>query len=100
VSAKARARVSGRIVLALTANPFYSLDGVQPGTPLAAAARKLAVGHVFKVGGSEWYIASGAAANGILKVRHGIIQEIGIADGSITRGRKAMSTFLASFRSS
>ena len=100
LSAKAGARVSGRIVLALTANPYYSLDGVQPGTPLATAARKLAVGRVFKVGGSEWYIASGAAANGILKVRHGVIQEIGIADRSITHGRKAQLTFLTGFRSS
>jgi hypothetical protein len=33
----------------------------------------------------------------ILKVRHDIVQEIGIADKELTQGRSAQRTFLTSF---
>jgi hypothetical protein len=33
----------------------------------------------------------------VLKVRHGIVQEIGIGDKLLTEGRSAQRTFLTSF---
>lgn len=72
-----RRRVTGRIVLALTANPFYALDGVRPSMSLAATARRLRDGRPFHVGLSDWYLAPGTRARGVLKVRYGVIQSLG-----------------------
>jgi hypothetical protein len=93
-----RSRASGRIVLALTANPFYDLNGVRPGMALAAVARRLKVGKAFHIGLNYWYLAPGAAARGVLKVRGGIIQEVGLADLQLTSGPpSSQHRFLSSF---
>jgi predicted Fe-Mo cluster-binding NifX family protein len=96
--AGARGKLAKRIVLALTANPFYALDGARPGGELAAVARKLKVGKTFHIGLNDWYVAPGAAASTVLKVRHGIIQEIGLANKRLTKGRTAEGRFLSSFK--
>jgi hypothetical protein len=49
-----RAGLAGRIVLALTANPYYSLHGVRPGMTLAAAAHRVSVGRGLRIGVNEW----------------------------------------------
>jgi hypothetical protein len=93
-----RTHVSGRIVLALTANPFYALDGVRPGMLLSAVAKRLGVGKAFHIGLNYWYLVPGAAARGVLKVRHGVIQEIGLANKRLTAGNRASQHhFLSSF---
>ena len=93
-----RGQISGRIVLALSANPFYALDGVRPGARLTAAVtRKLKLGADLQIGSNRWYIAPGKASNGVLKVRHGVIQEVGIANLQLTGGRAAQQRFLTSF---
>ncbi len=92
-----RARVKGKIVIALTANPYYNLDGVKPGAQVAAVARKLQLGRAFHVGLNYWYIAPGTQANGVLKVRHGIIYEVGIIDKQLTQNRNAQRRVLTSF---
>ncbi|MEA2159537.1 MAG: hypothetical protein QOD66_1917 [Solirubrobacteraceae bacterium] len=83
----ARRRVRGRAVLALTANPYYALKGVRPGTRLAKVARRLHVGRAFHIGLNTWYLAPAGASRGLLKVRHGRIEEIGIVDRSLTANR-------------
>jgi hypothetical protein len=88
----------GRIDLLLTANPFYSVDGVTPGLTLASVAQRLRVGKVFVVGANDWYVARGAASNYVFKVRHGMIQEIGIANKLDTANRAAQKAFLSGFR--
>jgi hypothetical protein len=45
---------------------------------------------------NDWYVAPGATANTVLKVRHGIIQEIGLANQRLTKGRTAQGRFLSS----
>ena len=100
LSRKERARVSGKIVLALTTNLYYSLDGARPGTKLTTAlAKRLRLGKVFHIGLNDWYIAPGAAGDDVLRVRGGIIQEIGIANRALLQGRPAQQRFLASFSS-
>jgi hypothetical protein len=37
------------------------------------------------------------SSTAVLKVRRGIVEEIGIGTKSLTKGRKAQSTFLKSF---
>jgi hypothetical protein len=89
-----RAQIRGRIVILLTANPFYALHGVRPGMHIATAAKKLGLQTALHIGLNYWYIAPGSASHGVLKVRDGIIQEIGIADKNPTDGRRAQARFL------
>jgi hypothetical protein len=95
-----RKRFSGRVIWASTAYAYYSLRGVRPGATVAAAAKRLKLTPRFHIGLNYWYLAPNGASTGILKVRHGIVEEIGIADRRLTRGRKAQRTFLTSFSGS
>ena len=97
LSKKERARVKGRIVLALTMNPYYALEGARPGMKLTSVPKRLHLHEVLRAGGNDWYMAPDGASEGVLKVRGGIIQEIGIANKALTDGRAAQTRFLASF---
>jgi hypothetical protein len=92
-----RRRLTGKIVLALTANPFYALHRVTPGVSLKVAKRKLKLGKVFHVGLNDWYLVTGKSATEVLKVRHNVVQEIGVANRQLTHGRAAQHRFLTSF---
>jgi len=93
----ARKRVSGQVVLALTANAFYALRGIRPGATVAAAHKALRTAAPFHVGRNYWYTAHNGTTTAVLKVRHGIVQEIGIADAKLMHGRKAQRAFIKSF---
>jgi hypothetical protein len=84
-------------MLALTANPYYALDRVRPGTHLAVAARRLKLGKVMRLGLNDWYVIPGTTSNDVLKVRHGIVEEIGIAKKSLTSSRAQQLQLLGSF---
>jgi hypothetical protein len=92
-----RRRVAGRAVLILSANRHYALHGVRPDTRLVRVRRRLHVGQAFHVGRNFWYVVANGASRGVLKVRHGMIQEVGIADLRLTRGRAAARRFFRSF---
>ena len=96
LSASERQRVQGRVVLALTANRFYALRGVHPGARLAAVARRLGVGPGIHVGLNWWYLAPKGSSRAVLKVRHGVVLEIGIANEHLTQGSSAALRFLKS----
>jgi hypothetical protein len=97
LSARERSRLRGRAVLILTANFKYRLRGVRPGVRLASVARKLSVGEGFHVGLNWWYLTPNGPSRGVLKVRHGVIEEIGIADLRLTDTRGAARRFFTSF---
>jgi hypothetical protein len=97
LSSHQRAALRGRVIWISTANRFYALDGVRPGATLRTARRGLKLGAVFSVGHNDWYFARGAAANGLIKVRRGIVQEIGIVTKLLTNARRAQGRFLRSF---
>ena len=101
LSARLRRSVSGKSVMLLTANHFYALDGVRPGSRVAFVSRTLHIKakRFFAVGLNDWYVVPGRAADGILKVRHGVIEEIGIADKRLLTSHKADFRFFTSFRS-
>jgi hypothetical protein len=88
------ARVSGRVVMALSANAHYALRGVRPGATLRAARRALGAGNLFHIGLNFWYFAPQGSWTAVLKVRHGIVLEVGVADGRLTRSRRAQLTFI------
>jgi hypothetical protein len=70
---------------------------VRVGTRISKVSKKLHVGRRFQVGRNTWYLAPNGSSRGILKVRHGRIQEIGIASRPLTRTRAADRRFLRSF---
>jgi len=92
-----RNSVRGRVVLALTANRFYALDGVHPGASLQAAAKTLHTAAVMRVGVNDWYLAANGSSTAVIKVRDGIVDEIGIATKMVTQGRTAQRKFITSF---
>jgi len=92
-----RRRVAGRAVLLLSAYKRYVLRGVKPGTTVASAARRLGLGRPFHVGLNWWYLVGDGQSRGVLKVRHGVIEEVGIANAALTSGRHATWSFLTSF---
>jgi hypothetical protein len=92
-----RGRLSGRVVWASTASPFYSLRGVRAGETLAAAASHLRLTGPFHVGANDWYLTVNGSSRGVLKVRAGIVEEVGIADRALTRNRRSDRAFLRSF---
>jgi hypothetical protein len=86
-------------VLVLTANRHYALHGVRPGTRLTRRlARRLHVGRAFKLGLNTWYLVGNGPSRGVLKVRHGVILEIGIANKQLTSGARATVRFFKAFR--
>ncbi|MGO9902437.1 MAG: fibronectin type III domain-containing protein [Solirubrobacteraceae bacterium] len=92
-----RPGLAGRIVLALTANRYYTLDGVRPGARVAAVAGQLRLGQPLRLGRNTWYTIHAPAGTGVLKVRHGVIEEVGIANRQITGDRAAERLLLSSF---
>jgi hypothetical protein len=92
-----RATYRGRVVWASTASPFYTLDGVRVGERLRAAERVLPGGRRFRVGLNQWYLARAGASTAVLKVRAGVVQEIGIADAALTRTAAGDRVLLRSF---
>jgi hypothetical protein len=85
LAAKARSRYLNRVVLASTSSPTYVIDGIRPGSSLAAARRALHGGTTFVVGANTWYVAARGSVTDVLKTRHGLVQEIGIAVPGITK---------------
>lgn len=99
LSVRQRRAVRGRVVLLLTANRHYALHGVHQGARLRRVARRLHVGRPFEIGLNTWYLVGNGTSRGVLKVRHGVILEIGIANKQLTAaGRPAILRFLEAFR--
>ena len=48
-------------------------------------------------GRNDWYVTRGATSNDVLKVRHGIVEEIGIAAKSLTATRAQQLQLLSNF---
>jgi hypothetical protein len=92
-----RKRLQGHVVWISTASAFYAIDGVRAGATITATARRLNLGAPFAIGSNQWYLAPAGPATAVLKVRGGIVQEIGIANRQLTKSRSAQRTFLSSF---
>ncbi|MDQ6779409.1 MAG: lipase family protein [Actinomycetota bacterium] len=92
-----RAALAGRVVWVSTANTYYSLRGVSPGATVAAARKRLKLGKPFRLGANYWYLVANGSSTGVLKVRRGVAEELGIAEQQITRSRRADVAFLRSF---
>jgi ABC-2 type transport system ATP-binding protein len=91
-----RRKLRARVVLVLTANAHFSIRGIRPGSRLAGARRRLHV-TMFHVGRNYWYLAPDGPSRAVLKVRHGKVQEVGIANRELTTPRRSAARFLRSF---
>jgi hypothetical protein len=93
-----RAHYAGRVVLISTANARYAIHGIRPGATVTAAARALKLSKVFVIGLNDWYLATDGSVTAVFKARHGVVEEIGIADRALTDGnRTRQRSFLTSF---
>jgi uncharacterized protein len=92
-----RARYAGRVVWASTSNPYYSIRGIVPGAKLTTAQAQLHPGRPLHIGLNYWYLASNGSSTAVVKVRHGVVEEIGIADRALTRSRRAQRALMTSF---
>ncbi len=92
-----RARYSGHVILALTANREYALRGVHVGASVKGVARKLHLSPAYRVGLNTWYLAPNGSSRGVLKVRNGRIEEIGVATRQLTGSHAAVKRFLRGF---
>jgi hypothetical protein len=98
LSKKTQKSLKGKVVWASTSNPFYSLDGVRPGQSLKSASKKLGgTEKPFHIGHNDWYLARKGSFTAVLKVRHGEVQEIGIANNALTATRHTQSVLMHSF---
>ena len=97
VTAAGHQEAMGTAVLALTANPYYTLDGIRPGSALQAAKTKLKLKAGIRVGRNTWYVAVSRYASWVLKVRDGTVQEIGAANQALTSTRAAQRALLRNF---
>jgi hypothetical protein len=95
--ASSRGKLAGRVIWISTSSAFYAVKGIRPGATIAAASKALKVGKVFRIGINDWYFAPAGSATAILKVRHGLVEEIGLAEQQLTKSRTAQRTFLTSF---
>jgi hypothetical protein len=75
----------------------YAVGGIRAGATLAAADQRLPHGYLFRVGLNYWYLAPTAGATAVLKVRHNLVEEIGIADERLTRTHNADRELMTSF---
>jgi hypothetical protein len=92
-----RAGLTDRVIWASTSNGYYNVRGIRPGATLTAAKQALPGGNYFRVGANYWYLAPNGADTAVLKLRGGVVQEIGIGDKALTKGLKAQKTFMTSF---
>jgi CSLREA domain-containing protein len=90
--------LGGRAALVLTSNHRYHVGSVRPGDSLAKAERTLTILTHFRVGLNHWYFTTGTGSDGVLKVRHGEVEEVGIALRSRTQTRATAYPFITSFR--
>jgi hypothetical protein len=92
-----RARFKDRVIWASTSSAFYTLEGVRAGATITAASRTLRIGKPFHIGKNLWYLVPNGSWTAVLKVRQGVVEEIGIGEKALTTGHKTQVSFLHSF---
>ena len=90
-------KLKGTVVWSSTSNPYYSLDGVRPGDSITDAATRLHTTVNLHIGANDWYLAHKRNLTAVLKVRHGAVQELGIAVNALTSTRRRESILMHSF---
>jgi 6-phosphogluconolactonase (cycloisomerase 2 family) len=97
VPKRERKSLAQRVIWASTASAYYTANGIRVGATIGAAGKALKLTGPIKLGANDWYLAPERSSTIVLKVRRGLIQEVGIGDRALTLGAKAQRNFLESF---
>lgn len=92
-----RKRYANRVVWISTSSAYFAIKGIRAGATVAAAGAALHTGSPFHIGLNYWYLAATGSSTAVLKVRGGIVEELGIGVKQLTQGRTAQRAFLTSF---
>ncbi len=92
----ARSRLLGRVILLLTSNPYYTLDGVRPGDAAVQAVPRLGAGHLIQISGVDWYLARHPGVTAVVVIRGGYVTSVGIASSRFTAGKRAQRALVRS----
>jgi hypothetical protein len=87
----------GRAVLLLTTSTHLRLKGLRVGSSTRTLRRRLPRARRYRVGRNTWYLARSKSSTLAFKTRRGRIRSLGIADGRLTRTRRAQQRFLSGF---
>ena len=92
-----RGGYAGKVVWASTSNRYYELDNIRPGESLAKASTQLHLEKPFHIGLNYWYLDRTSGYTAVLKVRGGVVEELGIATNALTETRKTQVVLMHSF---
>jgi beta-glucosidase len=92
-----RLATAGRVVIILSANPYYRLHRIRPGSTVASAQRLARLSAPIHARANTWYLIRMPGASGVLKTHDGVVEEVGIADRRLTTPRSLAVAFLSSF---
>jgi len=95
LSGRERTELRGRVVW--SSDPFYSLAGIRAGESIATASLVLGTEPPFHIGLNCWYLARKTTYTAVLKVRGGVVEELGIADNALTTSRGLQCVLMHSF---
>jgi Passenger-associated-transport-repeat len=90
--------LKGRVVVTVTANDHYTLDGIRPGMRVGTARRKAQLGVPAKIAGTSWYVLPGTRAAGLVSVQGGVVSEVGIADKRLAADPATLKALLTTFK--
>jgi hypothetical protein len=92
--------VKSTAALAMTSNTLYSYDGVAPATSVKTALTDLGrkAAKPILQGRHYWYAIRTQSVTVFLQTRFGVVQEIGIASGHLTKTVAARQALLAELR--
>lgn len=97
LSARQQVKTTGRIVLLLTTNARYTVDGIRVGATLSAAQGALKLTRAITGKVTSWYTAPFGKSTALLEIRGGLVAEIGIADSRLTKTGKARQKLLKAY---
>ena len=92
-----RRTLAARVVWISTSNPIYAIHGIRAGATLAAAQAAIHLHAPLVIGRNTWYLGPAGPVTAVLKVRHALVQEIGIANPSLARTGTGRRTLMHSF---
>jgi hypothetical protein len=98
LSRQQRVRVRRKAVLLLTSSAQFGLRGIRVGATAGRVGARLRGERRIRVGRNVWFLAGGARARLVFKVRAGRVREIGLADKRVTRTRRGARRFLSAWR--
>lgn len=92
-----KSALRGRVGWPSASSPFYAFAGIRAGGSISTASRVLGTAPPFNIGLNYWYLARIARYTAVLKVRNGVVEELGIANSAVTKTRAAQSVLMRSF---